>query len=158
LEDLLDHLGRDTLPRRVVNTFIHWCIWAQARPAMAIVLERAGLTDIAVRMRDAGDLAVLTRLGHETNQHIRMLRGQTAPLLLSAAEAAAFEFNNLTNAASEEYWDAEGVAFFAARVCGWASWADTDFTDPTRKAAAERIARKAQVAELERLLRETSGD
>jgi hypothetical protein len=157
LDNILDHLGRDTLPREVVNSFVHWCIWEQARPAMTIVLERAGLTDIAVQMHDAADIPMLTRLGQETNQHIRMLRGQTAPLLLSAAEAAAFEFNNLTNAASEDQWDAEGVAFFAARVCGWASWADTDFTDPTRKAAAERIARKAQIAELERLLRETSG-
>lgn len=151
MSDLLEHLGKDTLPKPLVDEFVRWCVYEQARPALLDVLEKADIKDIAASIRQAHSLVDLARLGEQASAHAKSLRGRTGPLGLSAAEAAAFEFTNLTRAASEDFFDAEGVAFFSSRVCGWAGWASTDFSDPGRKAKAEGTARQQQNSELERL-------
>lgn len=153
MTELLDHLGRDTLPEPLVAEFVRWCVWDQARSALLLILEKATLTEIADEIRRAPDLTALVQLGQRANQQAKEVRGKTGPLGYSAAEAAAFEFTNMTNAASDDNWDAEGVAFFASRVCGWAGWAATDFMDPMQKTTAEEHARREQASYLETLWR-----
>jgi hypothetical protein len=154
MDQLREHLKKDTLPPVMVEMFAHWCIWEQARPALALVLQRANLQDIALRIDQATDLYSVARLGKSANAHIRALRASADPLGMSAAEAATFEFANIIKAADEKNLDAEAVAFFAARVCGWAGWAQTDFKDPRHKIAAEKQASARQERYLEKLYSE----
>jgi hypothetical protein len=157
MTDLLNQLAGDAVPGEVVNQFVGWCVWEQARPALTLVLAKVGLDEMVEAINTVDDLRALAYLSHEANAYIKDLRGSTGPLLLSAAEAATFEFSSMTAAAGEEDWDVEGVAFFAARVCGWAGWAAIDFADPAQKAAAEDHARQQQAQVLERLWREHAG-
>lgn len=151
MSDLLDHLGRDTLPDPLLYDFIRWCVDSQARPALAAVLKQAGFMQQAADVYAARNLQALAALCIRAGRDIKQARsnplqaGLTAsPLALSAAEAAVFEFTNLIRAAAEKDFDAESLAFFSARLCGWAGWAKTGFSDPTRKATAEAEARRHQ--------------
>ena len=157
MAELLEHLGKDTLPRQLVNEFVSWCVFEQGHPALLLVLDKTMMTEVASKLRDTTDLATLYELGQQANQLAKQARERTGPLGLSAAEAAANEFTKMIDATSETNWDAEGVAFFASRVCGWAGWAETDFADPMQKAVAEKQAREAQEARLEELWRQVSG-
>lgn len=148
----------ETLSRPVVQQFIDWCIWEQARPALALILDKVMMTDLADNIRQAADLPALSAMGEQANAYVKRRRAATGPLGLSAAEAGTFEFINMVKAASEDTWDAEAIAFFASRVCGWAGWAATDFTDPMQKNSAERIARQAQAARLDELIRHESAE
>jgi hypothetical protein len=154
MDDLLSHLGRDTLPREVIQEFVHWCVWQQARQALVLVLEEASLTEIAESIQTAEDLPEVTRLSEQAKAHIDTLDRKDYPRGLSAAEGAVFEFINLAKSAEEATLDVEGVSFFASRVCGWAGWAVTGFNETTEKSAAEIAALQAQEAHLEGLLKE----
>ncbi len=157
MAELLEHLGKDTLPRQLVKEFVNWCVFEQGYPALLLVLDKTMMTEVASKLRETTDLDTLYKLGQEANLLAKEARERTGPLGLSAAEAAANEFTKMIEATSEPNWDAEGVAFFASRVYGWAGWAETDFADPMQKAIAERQARKAQEACLEELWRRVSG-
>jgi len=157
MNDLLNQLAGDAAPAEVVQQFVGWCVWQQARPALALVLAKVGLDDMVQAINTVDDLGSLAYLSHEANTYIKDLRGSTGPLLLSAAEAATFEFSSMVAAAREDGADVEGVAFFAARVFGWAGWAAVDFADPAQKAVAEAQARKQQTSVLDRLWREHTG-
>lgn len=153
MSDILNQLGSDSVPREVLESFMGWCVWQQARPALTLVLAKVGLDELVAAIDATDDLTTLARLSQQANATIKELRGSTGPLLLSAAEAATFEFSSMTAAVGD---DAEGVAFFAARVYGWAGWAAVDFADPAQKTAAETQARQQQASTLERMWRDLS--
>jgi len=148
---VLDYLGKDALPYALETAFVDWCVWELARPALATVLEKAALGSLASEFRAAGDLATLVALGQRANEDITRAHGDTGPLGLSAAKGAVFEFNNLLAAIPEPDFDPEGVAFFSARVCGWAA---ADFSQAERKTQAEQEAREQQAARLSELWQE----
>lgn len=150
--DLLSQLGRETLPQNVVQEFIHWCVWQQARQSLVLVLEEASLTEIAESIQSAADLPEVTQLSEQAKAHIDTLDRSTYPRGLLAAEGAVFEFINMAKSAEEATFDSEGVSFFASRVCGWAGWAVTGFNLTAEKSAAEIAALEAQEAHLASLL------
>ncbi len=154
--DLLEHLGKDTLPKSLLGTFVQWCVWEQARPALVMVLEKTQLVDCARDVSTANNLEMLTTASERAAKHAQEARKTTGPLGLSAAEAAAFETVKLLHSASGDDWDPESVAFFAARVCGWAGWAETGFSNPAQKASAETAARSTQEKQLSELWRQSN--
>ncbi|MFW5748783.1 MAG: hypothetical protein ACOCYT_04135 [Chloroflexota bacterium] len=152
--EMLSRLGNDTLPQVVVEMFTHWCIWGQARPALVTVLHRANLNNLAETVMNSHEARAIIQIGSEANTEIKALRVQADPLGMSAAEAATFEFTRMAGAVGNNTIDAETVAFFAARVCGWAGWAATDFTDPNAKRTSEARARDEQEQQLQQLVNE----
>ncbi|PJF22865.1 MAG: hypothetical protein CUN56_03840 [Phototrophicales bacterium] len=152
MTDWLSQLDKDTLPQIVLEMFTHWCVWEQARPALVTVLQQVQLEDIANQIERATDLRQVVQIVETANQQIKALRTKTGVLGISAAEAATFEFVNLFDTADEKNLDTEAVSFFAARVCGWAGWARSGFTDATQKTQAEEKARQDQEAYLAKLV------
>lgn len=152
MSGFLDHLGRDTLPEPMVTAFVSWCVLEQARPALAAVFAKATMSEISRQLEGATGFERLHQISNKAQQVAKDKRSGTAPMAISAAEAAAFEFNNMMQAATDaEGVDAEAVAFFAARVQGWATWADNDFANPQSKVAAEEDARDIQEHRLQSL-------
>lgn len=151
--DLLRQLGRESLPKTVVDEFVQWCVWQQARQSLVLVLEEAKLGDIAAGIQSSQDLPTVTQLGQQAKKHIEALDHSQNQLILSAAEGAVFEFVNLTRSADAATFDAESVSFFAARVCGWAGWAITGFNSAGEKSDSEEAALQAQEAQLEIFLK-----
>lgn len=156
MSDLLAHLNRETLPAPVVEAFVQWCIWEQARPALVKVLEVGHMTELVNALNAAGTPQKLAEYGELANEFAKRMQGNADPKMLSAAEAAAFEFNNMNRAAQPDHYDPEAVAFFAARVCGWAEWAKNNFADAEKKNHAEESARADQETTLENLWREAA--
>lgn len=148
---VLDYLGKDALPYALETAFVDWCVWEQARPALVKVLEKTVLSPLASEFQAAGDLETLMALGQRAVEEVTRAHGDTGPLGLSAAKGALFEFNNLLAAIPEPDFDPEAVAFFAARVCGWAGWTSADFSQPDSKARAEQEAQRQQAARLQAL-------
>lgn len=151
MSNILEHLGKDTLPNDLVERFVHWCIWEQARPALVRVLTETGLKHHAEAIAQAEDLNALAALSHKAGQAAEEARRSTGPLGLSTAQAASFLVSRLVQSASEADYDPEGVAFFTAQVCGWAGFADGAFSDPALKNEAEAQARREQEAHLTQL-------
>lgn len=152
---LIDHLGKDTLPDQIERAFVDWCIWKLATPALLRVLDKAELGALADDLRRAGDLKSLKQAAAALPEKVKRGRDTTRLRGLLATEATVFEYNNMLRAAgdsSEREFDAEAVAFFAVRVCGWAGWALTDFSQPGEKEAAESAAREAQAQQLAALM------
>ena len=112
MASILEHLGKDTLPKSVLDAFVHWCVWEQGHPALVLVLEKTQLIGPAAEVRAAKDLPSLATTSERARDHAHEARKTTGPLGMSAAEAAAFEMMNLTRVAGEEDWDPESVAFF----------------------------------------------
>ena len=150
---LLEHLGRDTLPPAVIDAFVRWCVWQQAKPALLTVLKQTGLVEGAQQVETATTYAELQHITATIGSDVHAMRTRTGPLGLSAAEAASFLVSRMAAAATEADWDPEGVAFFAAQMQGWAAFAETNFSDPVRKPAAEQQARQQQEAMLSELYR-----
>lgn len=150
---LLEHLGRDTLPPAVIDAFVQWCVWQQARPALLTVLNKTSLIEGAQQVETASTYAELQRVTALIGADVHAMRTRTGPLGLSAAEAASFLVSKMAAAATENDWDPEGVAFFAAQMQGWAAFAETNFADPIKKSAAEQQARQQQEAMLNDLYR-----
>jgi|FLYN01.1.fsa_nt_gi hypothetical protein len=148
---VLDYLGKDALPYAMESEFVNWCVWEQARPALVSVLEKTVLSPLASEFQAVSDLATLVSLGQRAVEEVTQAHSDTGPLGLSAAKGAVFEFNNMLAAIPEPDFDPETVAFFAARVCGWAGWAAADFSQAERKAQAEEAARERQAAQLRQL-------
>lgn len=150
---LLEHLGRDTLPPAVVDAFLRWCVWQQARPALLTVLNKTGLVEAAQQVEAATTYAELQQITATIGADVHAMRTRTGPLGLSAAEAASFLVSRMAAAATEADWDPEGVAFFAAQMQGWAAFAESNFSDAVRKPAGEQQARQQQEAMLSELYR-----
>lgn len=158
MSDLLDQLGSDTLPASVVDSFVRWCMLEQARPALVTVLEKFGLSNLATQVEATNEPPKLLTLATQIHAQVQALgaKSSTGPLGFSAAKAATYEFGNLMQAANENPVDAEAVAFFAARICGWAGWAGAGFGEPQSKASAELDARQTQEGKLQSLWQQSS--
>jgi hypothetical protein len=156
MSSLMEYLGKDTLPHKIESAFVEWCIWQQARPALTQVLNKANLPQIANEVALTRDLNALIALSGKASQAAKESTKKTGVLALSAAEAVLYEVSGLAKAASEKDWEPELVAFFSARLCGWAGWASTDFSEPARKVQAEKEARDQQEAQLQILWRQAS--
>lgn len=154
MSDLLEHLSRDTLPPELLETFVNWCVWEQAQPALLTILQKTGLHDQAQDLQAATTFATLANVSEKAGNDVHEARKSTGPLGLSTAEAASFLVSRMAKAATEAEWDPEGVAFFAAQVCGWAGFAEVGFNDFNRKALAEQIARQTQEDQLSGLWRQ----
>jgi len=152
-DTLLDHLNRDTMPPHVLEAFIAWCIWDQARAALLRILDKTGLHGAAHELHQAHDLTRLQTVCLSASQQAHEARRRTGPLGMSTAEAAANLMARLARSASEADFDPEGVAFFAAQIVGWAAFAESGFADAQRKTHAEQEARQAQEAHLRQLWR-----
>ena len=150
---LLEHLGRDTLPPAVIDAFVRWCVWQQAKPALMTVLKETGLHEAVHQIDEADTYAELQQITATIGADVHAMRTRTGPLGLSAAEAASFLVSRMAAAATEADWGPEGVAFFAAQMHGWAAFAATGFSDVVRKPAAEQQARQQQEAMLSELYR-----
>jgi hypothetical protein len=153
---VLEHLGKGTLPYAAETAFVDWCVWEQARLALITVLEKTVLSPVTYDIRTADSLSALTSLGNRIAGEATHAHDPKHPLALSAAKAVVFEFNSLLRAVADPDLDAEEVAFFAARVCGWAGWAATDFSRPDHKILAESKARRQQAAHLQELLQDAA--
>lgn len=143
-QQLLEHLGKDTLPRPLLDQFVNWCAWEQARPSLVVVLKNTGLDSLITDIEGADDLAGLAAITEKAGNTVKEARQKTGPLGLSTAEASAFLVSKLASAAEEPGFDPEAVAFFAAQVCGWSAFAETGFKNPAHKATAEKKARNDQ--------------
>jgi hypothetical protein len=148
---LLEHLGKDTLPEALLEDFIAWCVWEQARPALVIILRRTGLDSHADDMEALDSYEMLDTVAENAAQRANQARQLTGTFGMSTAEAAAFLMNKISQSAQAT--DAEDVAFFAVQVCGWQGFAATDFTQPQEKQSAESAARTAQEQKLSQLWR-----
>jgi len=157
MSTLLEQLGNDTLPATIEREFVDWCLWQQAYPALQQVLEKTLLTELVEMLSNADKYFTLVALTDIIVQEAQAARKRTGLLGLSAAQAAAIEFQKLLAAASEEAWDPQEVAFFSVRVCGWAGWANSEFSDTENKDAAERAARSHQEAHLKSLFSQQVG-
>ena len=151
MSGLLDQLDSTALPDALVRAFVKWCVWEQARPALAVVLLKNDLSSIADQLNALCDWESLLAWSAETIETINRIQHRPGYLGLSAAKGATFEYQSLVKAAGQDDWDPEGAAFFSARVCGWAGWAVGDFRQPTQKIEAERLAREEQEARLRAL-------
>ncbi len=154
MSELLDHLSRDTLPPELLESFVNWCVWEQAHPALLTILQKTGLQNQADELQAAKTFAMLAQVSEKAGHDVHEARKSTGPLGLSTAEAASFLVSRMANAATEAEWDPEGVAFFAAQVCGWAGFAEVGFNDFNRKTLAEQIARQTQEDQLSGLWRQ----
>lgn len=151
MNNLIDHLSQDSLPVELVESFVNWCVWQQSQPAFLMVLRRNKLEQDAQQIQQASSYFELTDMSNRIGLRLKAARTSTGPLGLSTAEAAAFLMSKLARAATEADWDPEGLAFFAVQLCGWAGYAETDFTRPQQKTIAEAGARLAQEQHLRQL-------
>lgn len=148
----LEQLGKDLLPKSVEADFVQWCIWQQAQPALVKLLDDTDLAALSNSLQAAKSLSALVSAAAAAAEALRRDYKTDALRGLFAARGAAFEFLNLLKEATEAEPDAEEVAFFAVRVCGWAGWAQTNFSKPDDKQAAETAARAQQGHKLEALM------
>jgi hypothetical protein len=151
MSNLLEHLNRETFPPAMIEAFIQWCIWEQARPALVTVLQKTGLDPHALEIMHAKTYTALAQACQNAGMDAHEARKRTGPLGLSTAEASAFLVQRITQAATEADWDPEGIAFYSAQVMGWAGFAEAGFADPRAKSAAESAARHAQETKLNEL-------
>jgi len=151
MSDLLDHLSKDTLPSSLLEDFVRWAVFAQARPALVQILQKTGLDDDSAAVACVSDCAALARASAHAGQQAKQARRRSGPLGLSAAEAAAFLTQKMAQAAEGDEFDPEAVAFFAVQVCGWLGFAQSGFANSLRKHEKEIEARKAQEQKLRAL-------
>lgn len=156
MDDMTHYLGGQHLPDPIEALFVHWCVWEQARPALAHTLAQARMPGLARQLKAATSLGEVMKLAREAHQRIAALGGAGNRLPYSAAEAAIFEFRNLIDAADEGNLDSESAAFFAMRLAGWAGWAAAGCRDAAQKQRKERQARESQMTQLRALLREVA--
>jgi hypothetical protein len=151
MSDWLNQLGGDTLPPEMIEAFVNWCVWEQARPALIAVLERTGLTEHSDQLKVVNTYAALAQTAERAGHDAHDARKRTGPLGLSAAEAASFLVTRIARAATENEWDPEGVAFYAAQVAGWAGFAESGFANPAQKTTRENESRTRQEEKLSEL-------
>lgn len=146
MNEILEHLGKDTLPDKLLQDFVAWCVWEQARPALVNIFNEAGLKPYAAELKQIQDYGTLALICGQAGQRAHESR-KANPVGVSAAEAAAFLANKMARAAEEDF-DPEAVAFFSTQVCGWQGYAHSKFKDAQQKQASEKAARQGQAAYL----------
>ena len=151
MTDLLDNLSKDVYPPAMIDHFIRWCIWEQARPALVSVLTLTGVTDLADEISKASSYKELERLSEHAGHYAHEIGQRTGPLGISTAEATAFLVQKLARAAQESDWDPEAVSFYTVQVMGWQGFAKTSFTEMKKKMEATEAARVTQEAKLAEL-------
>lgn len=149
--DMLNQLGKDTLPENIIKDFVAWCVWTQAVPALIVILNKTGLDQDAAAISHIDDFKMLANQCEITGRNAHEARKSTGPLGLSTAEAAAFLMQKLAASAKEKESDADAIAFYAAQVVGWKGFADSAFSDQALKQKAEDDARIAQDQKLKAL-------
>ena len=151
MTDLLDNLSKDVFPPAVVDHFVRWCIWEQARPALVRVLSLTGVTDLADEIQATTSYTELERLSEHAGRHAQAIGRRTGPLGISTAEATAFLVQKLAHVAQESDWDPEAVSFYTIQVMGWQGFAETMFTEIKKKIEATEAARVTQEEKLAEL-------
>lgn len=147
---LLDLLGTEQLPLQAEQRFIDFCIWEQGRPALARVLEAAGLSEHAAQVTAVDNLEALTACVAEA---AAAAAGASLPMMaLAAVQGVAAEIEQMAAVADAKDGDSGAVSFHAARIAGWAGWAANNFGQGMFKSSAEEIAYGEQLQELMRLL------
>ena len=149
--ELLDHLGKDTLPESLLREFVDWCVWEQARPALEIILTKTGMGLHATNITRASDLIEFGAACETAGKHAHEARKNTGPLGLSTAEATAFLAQKMANAGMTDPLDVEAIAFYMVQLVGWKGFAESGFLNPVAKSQAETNARDAQEAKLQEL-------
>ena len=150
---LLDLLGTTQLTREIERQFVEFCVWEQAAMACVRIMKQTGLgadaRATAAIHRDATRLASQAR--HAAGQ---VLQAGLAAMPLAAVQGMAAEVEQLAAAAQPDDGapDASAVSFHAARLMGWASWAEHDFSTGLYKSSAEEIAYAEQLQQLMLLL------
>lgn len=151
MTDLLDNLSRDVFPPAMVDHFVRWCIWEQARPALVSVLSWTGVHDLANEIRDTTSYTELEKLSEQAGKFAQQIGRQTGPLGISTAEAISFLMQKLALVAQESDWDPEAVSFYTIQVMGWGGFAETMFTEIQKKIEATEAARVTQEEKLAEL-------
>ena len=151
MSEYLDNLGKDVFPAAMIDEFIKWCVWEEARPALVEILIVTSLGALADQIEQANTYAELERISEEAGNHAKQIGKSTGPLGISTAEAAAFLSQKLAHAAQEAEFDPEAVAFFATQIISWHAFAGTMFTDMKKKIAAINESREKQEAKLAEL-------
>ncbi len=148
---LLDLLGTGKLPASMEQKFVEFCIWQQARPAFAQVLQASGLSSHAREASSVTDLAAMAECAQRAAEAARQDR--LPVLALGAVQGIAAEISQLVAAADPAEWDTAAVSFHAARLVGWAMWATNKFGTGMFKTSAEAAAYGEQLQALMSLLR-----
>ena len=151
MTDLLDNLSKDIFPPAMVDHFVRWCVWEQARPALVNVLSLTGVGDLADEIRATTSYAELEKLSEQAGKYAQDIGKRTGPLGISTAEAISFLMQKLAHAAQEADWDPEAVSFYTIQVMGWQGFAETMFTETKKKIEATEAARTAQEEKLAEL-------
>lgn len=151
MTEFLDNLGKDVFPPAMIDDFVRWCIWEQARPALVDILIVTDVSDLADQIKQANSYAELEQMSEQAGNRAKQMGKRTGPLGISTAEAVAFLSQKLAHAAQEAEWDPEAVSFFTMQIVGWHAFAGTMFTDMKKKVAAANEARDRQEAKLAEL-------
>jgi hypothetical protein len=151
MTQLLDHLGKDTLPESLLREFVDWCVWDQARPALETILTKTGLVTHAAAIHKTSDLVEFAAAAEAAGKQAHEARKNTGPLGLSTAEATSFLTHKMLIAALSDPVDVEEIAFYVVQVVGWKAFAEADFLNPMKKPEAESQARQAQETKLQEL-------
>jgi len=154
MSEYLDNLGKDTFPPAMVEAFVRWCVWEQARPAIVDVLKLTGVDNLAQEIADTSSYTELEKLSEQAGKYAQEIGKRTGPLGISSAEAAAFLMQKLAHAAQEAGWDPEAVSFFTVQVVSWQGFAETLFTDMKKKTEAAEAAKQTQEKKLAELWQE----
>lgn len=151
MTEFIDNLGKDTFPPAMIDHFVRWCVWEQARPALVEVLSVTGVGDLADEIKKTGSYSELEKLSEKAGNYAHEIGQRTGPLGISTAEATAFLSQKLARAAQESDWDPEAVSFFTIQVVSWRGFAETMFTDMKKKIEAADNARDQQEEKLAEL-------
>lgn len=151
MSEFLDNLSQEMYPPVMVDHFVRWCVWEQARPALVDVLSATGVTDLAEKISQTSSYTELEKLSEQAGNYAQEIGRRTGPLGISTSEATAFLVQKLARSAQESEWDPEAVSFFTIQVIGWQGFAKTMFTDMREKIAATNSAKEQQEQKLAQL-------
>ncbi|MDQ7036841.1 MAG: hypothetical protein Q9P01_19010 [Anaerolineae bacterium] len=149
--ELLKHLGKDTLPEKLLREFVDWCVWEQARPALEAILTKTGMITHATNISRASDLVEFSIACENAATHAHEASKNTGPLGLSTAEATSFLAQKMAKAAMADPHDVEAIAFYMVQLVGWQGFAMSDFLNPSKKVEAESEASALQESKLQEL-------
>lgn len=151
MSEFLDNLGKDVFPAVMIDHFVRWCVWEEARPALVKVLSVTGVDELSNQIKHTSSYSDLETLSERAGKYAHEIGKRTGPLGISTAEAISFLAQKLAHAAQESDWDPEAVSFFTIQVLGWHGFAESMFTDIHKKVEAADAARERQENKLAEL-------